>query len=174
MMQPRIETLKEKKLAGKRLRMSFTRNQTFQLWRSFMPERKKIRNMAGPDLYSVEVYDNPLFFSNFSPAAEFEKWAAAEVTSFDDIPEGMEPLTLPQGLYAVFTHVGPASEGHKTYEQIFGSWLPASGYVVDDRPHFALMGDKYLHEDPASEEEIWIPVKPNTRAAKRLNLNNRG
>jgi AraC family transcriptional regulator len=70
----------------------------------------------------------------------------------------MEPLLF-EGLYAIFLHKGPASQGLKTYNYIFLNWLPESGYVLDDRPHFAIMGPKYLHEDPASEEEIWIPVK---------------
>ena len=58
-----------------------------------------------------------------------------------------------------FLHRGPASEGMKTYQYIFQTWLPVSGYRLDDRPHFAVMGEKYKKEDPDSEEEIWVPVK---------------
>ncbi len=54
---------------------------------------------------------------------------------------------------------GPASKGPETYRNIFETWLPASGYVLDNRPHFAVMGEKYRNEDPDSEEEIWIPIK---------------
>jgi AraC family transcriptional regulator len=62
-------------------------------------------------------------------------------------------------MYAVFIHKGPASKGPETYNYIFGTWLPGSDYILDSRPHFALMGEKYKNDDPASEEEIWIPVK---------------
>jgi AraC family transcriptional regulator len=39
-------------------------------------------------------------------------------------------------------------------------WLPDSGFELDNRPHFAVMGEKYKRDDDASEEEIWIPVRP--------------
>jgi AraC family transcriptional regulator len=153
-----MATLSEKKLIGKRIPMSFSNNKTFELWRGFMPRKKEIKNNISSDLYSIEVY-KPLFFEHFSPEAEFEKWASVEVTDFNKIPEGMETITLPGGLYAVFLYKGPASEGAKTYQYIFGTWLPNSDYLVDTRPHFALMGEKYKNEEPDSEEELWIPVK---------------
>lgn len=157
-MKPRIETLAEKKLVGNRTKMSFSDNRTFELWRSFMPRRKEIMNSLGTDLYSVEVYP-PIFFEKFTADIEFEKWAAIEVTDFNDTPDQMERLTVPDGLYAVFVHIGPASTGTKTYEYIFRSWLPSSDFTLDNRPHFALMGEKYKHNDQDSEEEIWIPIK---------------
>jgi AraC family transcriptional regulator len=157
-MKPRIETLAEKKLVGNRTKMSFSDNRTFELWRSFMPRRKEIRNSLGTDLYSVEVYP-PVFWENFSADMEFEKWAAIEVTDFDVPPDQMEVLTVPAGLYAVFVHRGPASTASETYEYIFRSWLPGSEFTLDNRPHFALMGEKYKQNGQDSEEEIWIPVK---------------
>jgi predicted transcriptional regulator YdeE len=90
---------------------------------------------------------------------EFEKWAAAEVSDFDSIPENMEPYVLQGGLYAVFMHKGAASTGFKTFQFIFGTWLPQSEYELDNREHFEILGEKYKNEDPDSEEEIWIPIK---------------
>jgi AraC family transcriptional regulator len=161
MAEPRIEMLAEKKLVGKRMRMSFSGNKTFELWRSFMPRRKEIQNRIGTELYSAEVYP-PQFFDRFDPEAEFEKWASVEVEDFDRVPDDMETLVFPSGLYAVFLHKGPASEGTRTYQYIFSTWLPHSAYQTDDRPHFAVMGEKYTNDDPDSEEEIWIPVKLKT------------
>ena len=158
-MEPRIETLPEKKFIGKRIIMSFTKNRTYELWRSFMPKRKEIQNSVGKELFSIEVYP-PLYYDYFNPDTEFEKWAAVEVTDFQTIPGEMETLTSPEGLYAVFVHKGPASEGPKTYQYIFTVWLPNSEFQLDNRPHFAIMGEKYKNEDPDSEEELWIPIKP--------------
>ena len=157
-MQPRIETLTEKKLVGKRIVMSFAENKTKELWQSFMPRRKEIGNIIGSELYSVETYE-PQFFNSFNPNKEFNKWALIEVTDFNNVPEEMETLIFPSGLYAVFLHQGPASEGAHTYNDIFTSWLPNSDYELDHRPHFAVMGEKYKRDDATSEEEIWIPVK---------------
>lgn len=100
-LEPRIETLVEKKLIGKRLRMSLADNRTGELWRSVMPRRREIGNTV-----TSEPYTDTAVFRN-----------------------------------------------------IFGVWLPASGYTLDRRPHFEVLGEKYKNADPNSEEEIWIPIK---------------
>ncbi|GAB3935332.1 hypothetical protein GCM10028827_36790 [Mucilaginibacter myungsuensis] len=123
-----------------------------------MPERKIIPDIIGTELYSMEVYPKD-FHAAFDATREFEKWAAVEVSNGTAAPEGMTILITPAGQYAVFLHKGPASDGPKTYGYIFGEWLPKSGYQLDNRPHFAVMGEKYKNDDPASEEEIWIPIK---------------
>ncbi|RYU95331.1 AraC family transcriptional regulator [Emticicia agri] len=156
MLQPRVEILHEKKLIGKHLAMSFADNKTRELWRSFIPYRKEITNAVGSELYSLQLY-SPAFFSPFNPHELFEKWAAVEVTDFDAIPEGMEAFTLTRGLYAVFLHKGSSTD-NSTFQYIFSSWLPDSEYMLDDRPHFELLGTKYKNADPNSEE-IWVPVR---------------
>ncbi len=158
-MEPRFETLKEKKLVGKQKRMSFANNTTKELWHGFIPRRNEIKNNVSEELFSLEIYDNILFFKNFNPANEFAKWAAIEVSNFNHVPNEMETMIIPSGSYAVFIHKGPASEGAKTYNYIFSEWMPKSNYDLDERPHFALMNGKYKNDDPNSEEEIWIPVK---------------
>ncbi len=158
-MMPEIKTLNEMQLVGKRLPMSFANNRTPELWRSFMPRLREISNRVGTELYSAEVYP-ATFFQHYNANAEFEKWAAVEVADQNDIADGMEPLVFPAGLYAVFIHKGTPEKGSETYRYIFMDWMPASGYEVDSRPHFAVMGDKYRYNDDSSEEEIWIPIKP--------------
>ncbi|MFD2938659.1 GyrI-like domain-containing protein [Flavobacterium notoginsengisoli] len=157
-MEAQIKIATEKKLIGKHIEMSFLENKTFQLWSGFMPKLKVITNKIDACLYSLEVF--PVnYFDNFDSGRTFQKWAAVEVTDFDSVPDEMETLLIPNGLYAVFIHKGPASEGHKTYHTIFAEWLPNSDYTVDERPHFAVMDEKYKKDDPNSEEEIWIPIK---------------
>lgn len=159
-MEPRIQTLPEKKLLGKRISMSLSDNKTGELWRSFMPRRSEIQNAVGTDLYSVQVYDAS-YFKHFNPALTFEKWAAMEVSDFGTAPDGMAFFTLAGGLYAVFLYKGPSTDS-RIFQYIYASWLPNSDYLLDDRPHFEILGEKYKNADPDSEEEIWIPVKPRT------------
>jgi AraC family transcriptional regulator len=159
MLQPRIEILTEKKLVGKRIRTTLSNNRTFELWQSFMPKRKEIRNSVGTDLFSLQVYDAGLDFNGFTVDTEYEKWAAAEVASFDSMPDGMEPFTLEGGLYAVFHYKGNPNDFSGTWLYIFRTWLPASDYLLDNRPHFEILGEKFKRDDPDSEEEVWIPVK---------------
>ena len=156
--QPRIETLSPKTLAGIHLRMSMADNKTGELWRSFMPRRKEIRNAVSNNLFSLQQYEPGSSITKFDANLAFEKWAAAEVSDEANIPAGMESLHLPGGLYAVFLHKGAAATGADTFRYIFGEWLPLSEYEADDRPHFELLGEKYKNNDPESEEEIWIPV----------------
>ncbi|MEM9674379.1 MAG: GyrI-like domain-containing protein [Bacteroidota bacterium] len=157
--EPSIETLAKTHLIGKKVRMSFANNRTQELWQNFMPRRAAIKNTSSQDLYSVEVYDNPDFFQHFNPTQEFEKWAAVQISSFGTVPDGMETLVIPEGLYAVFHYQGKASEVAPAYQYIYGSWIPNSDYVLDHRPHFALMGEQYKNDDPNSQEELWIPIK---------------
>lgn len=157
-MYPAIETIGEKKLVGKRLVMSLAHNRTAELWKSFMPVRKAINNSLTSEMISMQVY-KPAHFANFNPANEFEKWAAIEVTDFDHVPNGMETFTLPGGLYAVFDYKG-SSNDNSIFQYIFGTWLPNSHYLLDDRPHFEVLGEQYKNNDPTSEEKICIPIKP--------------
>ena len=158
-MTPRIETLKETKLIGKKLSMSFANDKTTELWKSFSPRLNEISNSVNSGLFSVEIYPETSFFDNFNPEEEYEKWAAVEVSDFNNIPDGMDKLVIPEGLYAVFHYKGKPSEARETFRFIYGIWLPDSEYEMDNRPYFALMREKYKGEDPASEEDFWIPVK---------------
>lgn len=158
-MTPRIETINEKKLVGKKLTMSFANYRVGELWQTFMPRRKEIKNNLTGDLISMVIY-LPTHFANFKPTNEFERWAAVEVAGFDSIPNEMETFVLPGGLYSVFDHKGDTKEITKTFQYILGTWLPASDYILDNRPHFEVLGDKYKNNDANSEEEIWIPIKP--------------
>lgn len=158
-MQPRITTISSKKLIGKQIRMSVLEDRTQDLWQSFMPRRNEISNVANKFLYSVQIFDSEKYFDPVSPETEFGKWAAIEVSDYSVIPEGMEPLEIPEGLYAIFDYKGPANAALPFFQYIFQTWIPSSEYDVDNRPHVALMGEKYRGNNPDSEEEIWVPVK---------------
>jgi AraC family transcriptional regulator len=158
-MHPEIRMLSEKKLIGKNIRMTLAENKTVELWKIFMPRRKEIKNNLTADLISMQVYDSLFEMKDFNQHTTIDKWAAVEVSDFNFIPEGMNAFTIPAGLYAVFLHRGPASAGVKTFQYIFTTWLPDSGYELDSRPHFEILGDKYNNEDPESEEEVLIPIR---------------
>ena len=156
-MKPRIETLGEKKLVGKRLAMSLAEDRTSELWRGVMPRLNEIENRINNDKISMQIY--PPDFDPGDFTRKFEKWAAVEVANFDSVPEGFEIFTLSGGDYAVFDYKG-SSNDRRIFRYIFTEWLPHSDHTLDDRPHFEILGEKYRNNDPESEEEIWIPVKP--------------
>lgn len=154
---PEIKHCGNKLLAGKRTTTSLSNNKTGELWRSFMPLRHQVKDAKGNDLYSLQLYPAD-YFLQFNPTASFEKWAMIEITSANGLPEGIETFSLTDGLYAVFHYKGSGMDT-SIFQYIFTQWLPESDYVLDDRPHFEVLGEKYKNADPDSEEEIWIPIK---------------
>ncbi len=107
----------------------------------------------------MTIYPGIHYFDSFNPMLEFEKWAAMEVSHWEDMPQECESYCLPSGAYAVFDYVGLPSAIGDYYREIFQEWLPASAYILDERPHLARMGAGYKGNHPDSEEHIWIPVK---------------
>jgi AraC family transcriptional regulator len=160
MTSPRIVDIKPKILIGSRVRCTLKEDKTGFLWQQFMPKRKNIQHRINQDYISAQRFDGLLDLRTFTEETEFERWAAVEVSEIEGIPDGLEPLTIEGGKYAVFIHRGLLSDFQKTKSYIFDVWLPASGFTIDDRGHFEVMGEKYYGPtDANSEEEIWIPVR---------------
>jgi AraC family transcriptional regulator len=157
-MTPIIRKSKAIHLVGIRMKMNLVNFQVQELWTRFMLRRKEIKNCVNDDLVSMTDYKKD-HFVNFHPTNFFDKWAAIEVIDFNSAPMDMETFTIPEGLYAVFNYMGLHSD-QAIYQYIFGTWLPGSTYEPDNRPHFEILGPKYKNNDPDSEEEIWIPIKP--------------
>lgn len=140
--------------------MSMHQNKTPQLWQKFMPRKHEIVGKASPNHFAVQIYDSGLDISSFTPATEFDMWAAVDVIPDAPLPDGMERLLIPAGQYAVFIHRGlPSTFATTTSRYIFNEWLPAAPYQLENRPHFQLMRPDYRPDDPEAEEEVWVPVR---------------
>ena len=154
---PSIRTLSSRLLVGMSMEMSVADNRTSELWRHFMENRHKIEARSNEDYISLQVYGED-YFHAFNPQSIFTKWAAVEVSEYTVPVEDMEKFTLEGGLYAVFDYKGMPGNP-EIFQYIFTEWLPGSGYRLDNRPHFEVIGNKYKANSPESEEEIWIPIK---------------
>lgn len=159
LMEPRLVLLEAKTLIGQHQRMSLLTNTTAALWQRFRQRQKTLPFASNAELYSVQVYPAN-YFQPFRPEALFDKWAAVEAAPAEPAPADLETLLLPGGQYAVFRFRGPASEGPALFRYLLTVWLPASPYIVDVRPHFEILGEQYRPNDPTSEEDIWIPIRP--------------
>ena len=135
--------------------MSLQQDQTAALWGSFGPFIKTISNRLDTNRYSLQEYPAH-YFDQFNPALTFKKWALVTVKDHTNVPEACEKFTLPGGIYAVFHHKG---NDMQIFQYIYSNWLPSSGFKLDQRPHFELLGEKYKNGDPASEEDIYIPIR---------------
>lgn len=159
---PQIITYHERKIIGLSSHMSLSDNKVPELWKTFMPRRNEISNAVNTDLISMAYYPDK-YFVNFGVNNMFEKWAGLEVNAFESVPEGLDKTIIPEGLYAVFYYRGLHTDS-SVFQFIFQTWLPQSDFELDQRPHFEILGEKYKNNDPASEEEIWIPIKNKTIA----------
>lgn len=163
-MTPSIETLPRKHLVGLRTRMTLAEDLTRGLWQELMPRRTEIENRAGESYHSLKFFDSGTSYAGFTEHTEFEKWAAIEVSEPGTVPAGLEALTLPAGLYAMYVHHGPAAAFHTTLQAFFTEWLPQSNYEIDERAHFEILGPEYRPDDPNAEEEVWIPIRETVKA----------
>lgn len=160
-MKPELVEMEEKLLVGQVLEMNFPGDRIAELWRGFMPRLVEIGNRKTDDLISMAGYPAGSNFRQPLPCRTFRRYALAEVSSAGTVPEGMLAVTIPAGLYAVFHYRGSNMEAGAFFGSLFGSWLPEAGLMVDERPHFEVLGEKYSRDSGASEEEIWIPVRPS-------------
>lgn len=66
---------------------------------------------------------------------------------------------LAPGRYAVFTHIGPYDTLHRSWNAIYGDWLPASGQQLRDVPPLEVCITMPDTTPPDRlHTEIWIPV----------------
>ncbi|HLP96505.1 MAG TPA: GyrI-like domain-containing protein [Saprospiraceae bacterium] len=143
---------------GISMSMSLIDNRTVELWRQFMPRRHVVGGRVGEEMYSLQVYPEG-YYERFNPATVFEKWALVEVAPGTEAPEGMTLFQLPEGDYATFIHKGDVAAFVARLQYVLQEWIPASGLILDARPHFEVLGEKYRNGDPESEEEVWVPVR---------------
>ena len=122
------------------------------LWKQFMPNKFKVTNTLNEELIALQNYKD---FSNTKLA--FDIWACAEVSDLNYIPQGLSGLTISAGEYAIFVLKG--MDVAALYRQILSEWLTNSGYEVDSRPHFQVMGKKYINNSDKSEEDVYLPIK---------------
>lgn len=139
--------------------MTLVENKTKVLFKGFMPRRAEIKNRISDDIYDVQIYPEN-HFNSFSPSNQFTKWVGYLVNSSCALPDGMETLEIPKGLYAVFS-MDQLPNTSNPFEYIFTKWIPASKYSLDRRPHFDVLEPHHQTSKSFDDQKIWIPVKLN-------------
>ena len=150
----RIEIVESKKLIGFSIKTSFQDDKTPIIWKKLMMRRNEITNRIPNRLFSLQIYPE-----NFTPNQTFTKYALAEVSNYDNIPNDFELFDLESGKYLVFNYKGKAENGPELFRYLFQNFIPENHFEVDNRPHFEIFGDDYNPNEDSAEEEIWIPIK---------------
>ena len=150
----RIAIIEPKKLIGFSITTSFQDDKTQIVWKKFMMRRNEIVNQTSNQLFSLQIYPE-----NFTANQTFRKYALAEVSDFNNIPNDFERFELESGKYLVFNYQGKAEHGSEIFRYIFQNVIPENQFEVDNRPHFEIFGEDYNPNDDSAEEEIWIPIR---------------
>ncbi|HRY83489.1 MAG TPA: GyrI-like domain-containing protein [Candidatus Cloacimonadota bacterium] len=132
-----------------------TMDNIWQIWseqRSLLPHDAK-----GPE-YGVFYYGD-----NFDPEAEtgYYYMVGRQFDAKAPIPEGLVRHTIPGGFYAVFDYTGTLSDKERTYNYIYGEWIPANKAVPLMQDSFELYKQEYRPGADEIQIEIWIPLQTN-------------
>ncbi len=151
-----------KPIAGMYISTSPASSQALQIWQKFMPRRKELDGPEEDVYYSIQDYPSDYPWEAYDPTAQFTTWAVIEINDDSSIPDDFSATLIKGGLYAFFIHKGTAASIAKSMIYFHSQWLPKSGYFLDkSRMHFERLGKKFLGpENPASEEEVYIPILP--------------
>lgn len=127
-----------------------------KLWDKFMARQNEVTNRAKPmDLGICMPVDKN---ETKSHPDECYYMACTEVTSIENVPEGMVAKTIPAGDYAVFTHKGLLSNLSHTMNYIYGSWLSKSGKKLREAPDLEIYDKRFKPDSADSEFDIYIPI----------------
>ena len=118
-----------------------------QVWNKLNPRHGEIHHKTGL-AYGVcgDMDDN----------GRFHYLAGYGVTKEANIPSDMKRWNVPEQVYAVFPCT--LKTIHSTYQYIFETWLPQSGYVRADGPDFEFYGEEFDIET-GEGMAIYMPVK---------------
>jgi len=111
-----------------------------------------------PDTKYIVVYhDDP----KITEEAKLRISVSLTVPSETDVDGEIGKMAIPAGKYAITRfELGPTEYG-EAWNWVYGTWLPASGYVPDDRPCFEMYPPK---NDVSCKDkmtvDICVPVKP--------------
>ena len=154
---PEIQMLEETRVAGLRGMTSLSDNRLPGLWEQFLRSYPDFYRSTGVG-YGICETQQTTYEKDGDVA--FSVMVGSPVKEGVNIPPALVRKTLPAGRYAVFTHHGTFANLFKTYQYIFGTWLPTAKEELDDREDFEVYErDVKAFDDPDNEVKIFIPVK---------------
>ena len=125
------------------------------LWNKFADKMETVPNRINE--HKCFGIINP--FGENKSKGEIDYVAAVEVENFNDVPDDMISADIPEGEYAIFTHVGPISNIMNSVKYIYGEWLPNSEYTLTGMPDLEVYDERFKLEAEDSECDICLSVK---------------
>lgn len=154
---PEILMLEEMKVAGLRGSTSLSDNRLPKLWEQFLCSYPDFYHSTGTGYGICETRQTTYTKDG---DVSFSVMVGSPVNGCVNVPPALIRKTLRAGRYAVFTHRGTFANLFKTYQYIYGTWLPATGEELDDREDFEVYEREVKSfDDPGNEVKIFIPIK---------------
>lgn len=122
------------------------------LWEKFVPEIGKIPGQKSEVTYGI--------CCNPDGKGGFEYIAGVEISKLDDLPEKYRWVEVQPQHYAIFEHKGALDTLPQTFQYIWKTWLPQSGYQAADAPEFERYSEDFNPKLNTGVLEIWLPLKP--------------
>ncbi len=154
---PEIVILEETRLVGLRGTTSIFDNRLPALWEQFLRHHSGLFAETGVG-YGICETQRTAYTEDGD--VSFSVVVGSAVKSFDYVSQALVRKTIAGGRYASFTHRGAFANLFVTYQYIFGTWLPATKEVLDDREDLEIYDRKvFTVDDPNNEVTILIPIK---------------
>lgn len=148
-LQPQFVTKPAFTVVGLRIRTRPMAQDIPQLWDKFVPRIREIQHGIEPQVsYGL--------MGNFDlQAGAMDYMAGNPVKTIAELPKGMTSWDVPTNTYAVFETTLPKIS--ETFDAIYNTWLPASGYQQAAGPYFERYGENFSPDTP--KLSIYIPVE---------------
>jgi len=156
--QPNIITKPEMTVIGISTTYQYDDFNLSKMWSVFKQRKAEITSMI-PDTHGFGIYENYQENAGIDETTVFTYLCCAEVSSLNDIPEGMVGRVIPEQMYAVFTHKGTVDNIDNTLRYIWGDWLPTSKYSYANKPDFELYSKRFIPDNQKSEIDLYIPIQ---------------
>lgn len=130
---------------------------TIKLGYKFMDRRAEVTNLInGKEVFGVST--DP---EDYNPETDqFEFFIGVEVSSNENIPDGMVYRELPSNTYVLFTFKGAADNAGDVHAYLYSTWLKQSGYELSGLYNIEIYDER--NHGPESEEsitDICFPVR---------------
>jgi predicted transcriptional regulator YdeE/predicted enzyme related to lactoylglutathione lyase len=100
-------------------------------------------------------------------SGHFSSIAAVEVSTLENIPEGMVERDYPTLLYAVLAYRGTAEGIHEAFDFYYQTWLPSSQFEMASPFSFQFHGLNYMGPmNPDSVLDIYFPIRPKAAGSQ--------
>lgn len=156
-MEPKIVTRPAFTVVGLRYFGKNENQEIAAMWEAF---DRRMETLGGLPHDTGEAAIGLCFSPDDDPmGGAFEYIAGLPVSKVEELPEGFVARQVPEHTYAVFAHKGDLPSLGKTYEYIYETWLPQSGYTLADNLDFEYYDDDFKDFAPDSIFYIYIPIK---------------